>query len=43
VMSPEWFSSQQARYELESIGLSSDWRIDDQAAAIILQDYLDKN
>jgi RNase H-fold protein (predicted Holliday junction resolvase) len=43
VMSPEGFSSKQARYELEAAGLPSDGQIDDQAAAIILQDYLDKN
>ncbi len=43
VMSSEGFSSKQARYELEAAGLSSDGHIDDQAAAIILQDYLDKN
>lgn len=39
----EGFSSKQARFELEAAGLPSDGQIDDQAAAIILQDYLDKN
>ena len=43
ILSHEGFSSKQARFELESAGLSSDGHIDDQAAAIILQDYLDKN
>ncbi len=37
----EGFSSKQARFELESRGLPSDGNIDDQAAAIILQDYID--
>lgn len=43
ILSHEGFSSKQARFELESVGLPSDGHIDDQAAAIILQDYLDKN
>ena len=40
VLQNEGFSSQQARYELEAAGLDSSGHIDDQAAAIILQDYL---
>jgi putative transcription antitermination factor YqgF len=38
---PEGFSTQQARFELERAGLQSTGPVDDQAAAIILQDYLD--
>ena len=41
VLFHEWFSSKQARYELEEVGLPSDGQIDDQAAAIILQEYID--
>ncbi len=40
VLQNEAFSSKQARYELEAAGLDSTGDIDDQAAAIILQDYL---
>jgi RNase H-fold protein (predicted Holliday junction resolvase) len=40
---PEWFSTKQARFELERAGLDSEDNVDDQAAAIILQDYIDSH
>jgi putative transcription antitermination factor YqgF len=39
----EWFSTKQARFELDRAGLPSDGAVDDQAAAIILQDYIDSH